>query len=71
MSSSLKVKRLDDLSKQLKNMSRKLKKYDGTHDVSLEVTQEQWDNMTEVEREQCIEKAKNKFVNNMLKDVFK
>lgn len=71
MSTKLKVKGLDDLSKQLKNLNRKLKKYDGTHNVPLGVTQKQWDNMTKTQQEKCIEKAKDKFVNNMLKDVFK
>ena len=55
MSSSLKVKGLDDLSKQLKNMSRKLKKYDGTHDVSLEVTQERRKNGVCLQRRAAVQ----------------
>lgn len=61
---------LNDLQKQLKKMQDKLKKYDGEHQVSLPYSQEQWDNMTELERDEAIEEAKNKYIEEIKKDLF-
>lgn len=71
MGSSIKVKGLDDLEKKLKNMQKKLKKYDGEHQIQLPYSQEEWDKMTEVEKNEVIEEAKNKYIEDMKKDLFK
>lgn len=68
--SSFKISGLDELQKDLKKMQKKLKKYDGEHKVTLPYSQEQWDNMTEIERNEAIEEAKNEYIEKMKKDVF-
>lgn len=70
MKNSIKVKGLDDLQKKLKNMQTKLKKYDGEQTITLPYSQEQWDNMTEFEQNEAIEEAKNKYIENIKKDLF-
>lgn len=67
---NIKVKGLNDLSRKLNNINHKLKKYNGTHKISLPFTQEQWNKMTISQQKFYIEKAKDKFVNSMLKDIF-
>lgn len=71
MKNSIKVKGLDDLQKKLKNMQTKLKKYDGEQTIPLPYSNEQWDNMTEFEQNEAIEEAKNKYIENIKKDLFK
>lgn len=71
MSKSIfKISGLDELQKDLKKMQKKLKKYDGEHKITLPYSQEQWDNMTEIERNEAIEEAKNEYIEKMKKDVF-
>lgn len=67
---NIKVKGLNDLSRKLNNINRKLKKCDGTHKISLPFTQEQWNNLTISQQKFYIRKAQDKFVNSMLKDIF-
>ena len=43
---NIKIKGLNDLSKKLNNINHKLKKYDGTHKISLPFTQDQWNKLT-------------------------
>ena len=62
---------LDDLKKKLKKTQRKLQEYDGKHTIELPYSEEQWNSMTEYEKEQAIEEQKQKFIDEMLKDVFK
>lgn len=71
MGSSIKIKGLDEFERKLKNMQKKLKKYDGEHKVDLPYFQEEWDNMTEMEKNEAIEEAKNKYIEDMKKDLFK
>ena len=71
MGSTIKIKGLDDFEKKLKNIQKKLKKYEGEHKVNLPYSQEQWDDMTEVEKNEAIEEAKNKYIKNMKEDLFK
>ncbi len=71
MDIKLNTKGLDDLQKKLKKSQRKLKEYDGKHTIELPYSEEQWNTMTEYEKEKAIEEQKNKFIDNMLKDVFK
>lgn len=71
MGSSIKIKGLDDFQKKLKNMQKKLKEYDGEHKVNLPYSQEEWDNMTELERNKAIKEAQNKYIKDMKKDLFK
>ena len=52
-------------------MQKKLKKYDGEHTVSLPYSQEEWDNMIEFERNEVIEEAKKKHIEEIKKDLFK
>ena len=70
MTKPLKVKGLNELTKKLKNISRKLKTYDGNHKINLPFSQEQWDRMSISQQKYYIEREKNKFVNNLVKDVF-
>lgn len=71
MNIKLNAKSLDDLQKKLKNSQRKLKKYDGRHTIELPYSEEQWNSMSEYEKEKAIEEKKTEFINDMLKDVFK
>lgn len=68
--SIFKVKGLDSLQRDLKKIQRKIKKYDGEHQIPLSYSQEQWDNMTESERNEAIEETKNEFIKKIKKDVF-
>lgn len=67
---NIKVKGLNDLSKKLNNINHKLKKYDGTHKIPLPFTQDQWKKMTYSQQKFYMKKAQDKFINNMLKDIF-
>lgn len=71
MSMKLNIKGLDDLQKKLKRSQKKLEEYDGEHTIELPYSKEQWNSMTEYEKEQAIEEQKQKFIDNMIKDVFK
>lgn len=71
MGSNIKIKGLDDLQKKLKNMQKTLKKYEGERQVTLPYSQEQWDEMTEYEQNEAIEEAKNKYIEQIKKDLFK
>ena len=50
------------IQQQLTTMQKRLKKYDGEHTDSLPYSQEEWDNMTEFERNEVIEEAKKKYI---------
>jgi len=65
------VKGIDELIRKLDNANKKLKKYDGSHDIVLPFSKKEWNNMSQSERDMHIQEASNKFVNNMIKDVFK
>ena len=65
-----KVKGLNDLSRKLNNINHKLKKYDGTHNIPLPFTQEQWNKMTPSQQKFYIKKAQDEFMNKMLNDIF-
>lgn len=67
---TIKVNGLNDLSRKLTKINRKLKKYDGIHKFSLPFTQDQWNKMSTSQKNFHIKKAQDKFVNNMLKDIF-
>ena len=67
---TIKVKGLNDLSRKLNKINRKLKKYDGMHKFSLPFTQDQWNKMTISQKNFYIKKSQDKFVKNMLKDIF-
>lgn len=71
MGSSIKIKGLDGFQRELKNMQKKLKEYDGEHKVDLPYSPEEGDNMTEIEKNEAIEEAKNKYIEDMKKDLFK
>lgn len=71
MNIKLNTKGLDDLQKKLKKSQKKLQEYDGKHTIELPYSEEQWNSMTEYEKEQAIEEQKQKFIDEMLKDVFK
>ena len=71
MSGNIKIKGLDDLQKKLKNMQKTLKKYEGEHQLILPYSKEQWDDMTEYEQNEAIEEAKNKYIEEIKKDLFK
>lgn len=67
----LNTKGISDLQKKLKKMQEKLKKYDGEQEVKLPYSQEEWEKMTEYERNEAIEEAKRKYIEEMKKDIFK
>lgn len=71
MNIKLNTKGLDELQRKLKRSQKKLKEYDGKHMIELPYSEEQWETMTEYEKEKAIEEQEKKFINNMLKDVFK
>lgn len=71
MGSNIKIKGLDDLQKKLRNMQKTLKEYEGEHQLTLPYSQEQWDKMTEYEQNEAIEEAKNKYIEQIKKDLFK
>ena len=71
MNIKLNTKSLNDLQKKLEKSQKKLKKYDGKHTIELPYSEEQWNSMTEYEKEKSIEEQEQKFIDNMLKDVFK
>lgn len=71
MNIKLNTKSLNDLQKKLEKSQKKLKKYDGKHTIELPYSEEQWNSMTEYEKEKAIEEQEQKFIDNMLKDVFK
>ena len=71
MNIKLNIKSLEDLQKKLKNSQKKLKEYDGKHTITLPYSEEQWDKMTDYEKEKAIEEQKQNFVNKMMKDIFK
>lgn len=64
------VNGIDSLQSKLKKMQEKLKKYEGENKVTLPYSQEEWDNMTEIERNEVIEEAKNNLIEEIKKDVF-
>ena len=68
---SIKIKGLDDLKKKLNNMQKKLKKYEGEQKITLPYSEEEWQNMTEYEQNEAIEEAKNKYIEQIKKDLFK
>ena len=67
---TIKVNGLNDLSRKLTKINRKLKKYDGIHKFSLPFTQDQWNRMTISQKKFYIKKVQSKFVNSMLKGIF-
>lgn len=69
--SIIQIKGLDKLEKKLSNISKNLKRYEGNHTITLPFTKEQWNAMTESERNLFIEQAKKKFMTNVIKDVFR
>ena len=71
MGKSIKIKGLDDLQRKLKNMQKTLQKYDGEHQLILPYSQEEWDKMTKYEQNEAIEEAKNKYIEQIKKDLFK
>ena len=71
MNIKLNIKSLEDLQKKIKNSQKKLKEYDGKHTITLPYSEEQWNKMTDYEKEKAIEEQKQNFVNKMMKDIFK
>ena len=54
MNIKLNTKGLDDLQKKLEKSQKKLKKYDGKHTITMPYSEEQWNSMTEYEKEQAV-----------------
>lgn len=71
MNIKLNTKGLDDLQKKLEKSQKKLKKYDDKHKITMPYSEEQWNSMTEYEKEQAVKEQEQKFIDKMLKDVFK
>ena len=71
MGKKIKVEGLDKLQNKLKNMQKTLKKYDGEHQIILPYSQEEWEKMTEYEQNEAIEEAKNQYIEQIKKELFK
>ena len=52
-------------------MEKKLQKYEGEHTIALPYSQQEWENMTEYEKNEAIEEAKKKYIDDIKKDLFK
>lgn len=53
----------------LEKIKKKLKKYEETTTYSLPYTEEQWNEMTEYEKEQVEEQVINEYTNSIIKDL--
>lgn len=70
MTTSLKVKGLNELNRKMNRIARKMKTYEGTHNIKLPFTQQQWNKMSDSERKYYITKEQNRFAKKMLNDIF-
>lgn len=66
----MQIKGFDELTKKLDKMSKKAKKYDGTHKVKLPFTEEEWKKMDYNQQQFYIKKAQDKFINQAMNDIF-
>jgi small nuclear ribonucleoprotein (snRNP)-like protein len=55
----------------LKNLQNKLKKYENQTNITLPYTNEQWEKMTEFEKQQAKEQAINEYKDKIIKDINK
>ena len=55
----------------LKNLQNRLKKYENPTNITLPYTNEQWEKMTEFERQQAKEQAINEYKDKIIKDINK
>ncbi len=55
----------------LKNLQNKLKKYENPTNITLPYTNEQWEKMTEYEKQQAKEQAINEYKDKIIKDINK
>lgn len=69
MKNSIKIEGLNELEKKLKNLGKKLKKYEGEHHITLPFSQDEWASMTEIEQNEAIEEAKRKYIEKIEKDL--
>ena len=69
MNIKLNIKSLEDLQKKLKNSQKKLKEYDGKHTITLPYSEEQWNKMTEYEKQQVKEQVINEYKDSIIKDL--
>ena len=66
-----KIKGFDKLTKELNKMNKKAKKYDGTHDLKLPFTEDEWEKMDEKQKQIHINKAQDEFINKAIDDILK
>ena len=66
----MKNKDLNELENKLKRAQQKLKKFDGKHEVEFPYTEEQWNNMTEIERKNANEEQEQNLIDKLVKDLF-
>ncbi len=59
------------IQKELTNMQKKLQQYEGEQKITLPYSQQEWENMTEYEKNEAIEEAKKKYIDEIKKDLFK
>lgn len=55
----------------LKSLQNKLKKYENPTNITLPYTNEQWEKMTEFEKQQAKEQAINEYKDKIIKDINK
>lgn len=71
MNIQLDLKSINDLQKELEKIKKNLKEYEGEHTIELSYSKEQWDSMTEYEKEKAIEEQEQKYIHEKLKGGFK
>lgn len=66
-----KIKGFDELTKKLNKMNEKAKKYNGTHDITLPFTEDEWEKMDEKYKQVHINKAQEEFINKVIDDILR
>lgn len=67
----LSINGIKKIQKELTNIQKKLQQYDGEQTITLPYSQQEWENMTEYEKNEAIEEAQKKYIDNIKKDLFK
>ena len=66
-----KIKGFDELTKKLNKMNEKAKKYNGTYDITLPFTEDEWEKMDEKYKQVHINKAQEEFINKVIDDILR
>lgn len=66
-----KIKGFDELTKKLNKMNEKAKKYEGTHKIKLQYTEDEWEKFDEKQKQYYINKVQEEFINKAMDDILK